>query len=78
MNCSILRGQPHPLVEIARHRNGGMEDVVVRWCPQCGGVVVDADVDNRTSPGAFMKMRFPVSAYPTRGEVAERQRFFSE
>ncbi len=66
MSCSILRGSDHPLVEIARHSNGGMEDVVVRWCPECGGVVVDADVDNRTQPGAFMRMKFPKSAYPAK------------
>jgi len=36
---------------------------VVRWCYKCGAVVVDIDYDNRndnrTSPGAVMKMRFP-------------------
>jgi len=32
---------------------------VVRWCKVCGAVVVDIDVDNRTQPGAVMKMKFP-------------------
>ena len=32
---------------------------VVRWCNRCGAVVIDIDYDNRTSPGAVMKMRFP-------------------
>jgi hypothetical protein len=48
-----------PLVEISRSSNGGFEDIVTRWCPECGAVVVDADMDNRTQPGAFMRMRFP-------------------
>lgn len=32
---------------------------IVRWCPNCGAIVVDADVDGRTSPGRISKMRFP-------------------
>lgn len=32
----------------------------VKWCRVCGAVVIDADdYDGRTSPGAFMPMRFP-------------------
>jgi len=27
---------------------------VVRWCNECGVVVVDIDVDNRTKPGQMM------------------------
>lgn len=36
---------------------------VVRWCYKCGAVVVDIDHDNRTSPGAVMKMKFPENNY---------------
>lgn len=32
---------------------------VVRWCRDCGAVVVDIDYDNRTSPGQIMKIQFP-------------------
>lgn len=32
---------------------------VVRWCADCGAVVVDKDVDGRTHPGYVMKMKFP-------------------
>lgn len=35
------------------------EDIVVRWCPNCGAVVIDFEVDERVSPGGVMKMRFP-------------------
>lgn len=32
---------------------------VVRWCRECGAVVVDVDVDNRTYPGRIKPMQFP-------------------
>lgn len=32
---------------------------VVRWCADCGAVVVDVDVDGRTQAGREMKMKFP-------------------
>ena len=39
-------------------------DKVVRWCDQCGAIVIDEDCDTRTRPGAFMSMRLPASAKP--------------
>jgi len=36
---------------------------LLRWCYKCGAVVVDIDHDNRTSPGAVMKMKFPENNY---------------
>ena len=47
----------HPLVEIQSAWMGYGEWQVVRWCPECGSVVVDIDVDNRTMAGRIMKMR---------------------
>lgn len=47
-----------PLVEIYRH-SGAASDAVVRWCSQCGAVVVDEDYDGRTRAGSYQKMRFP-------------------
>jgi hypothetical protein len=38
--------------------------VVVRWCVDCGAVVVDEDYDNRTNPGVYGAMRFPRMTYP--------------
>ena len=32
---------------------------VVRWCGDCGAVVVDKEFDGRVSPGAVMMMKFP-------------------
>jgi hypothetical protein len=48
----------HPLIEIYR-RSNGFEDEVVRWCPVCGAIVVDVDLDSRTYAGRYMKMMFP-------------------
>jgi len=37
-----------------------MEMDVVRWCADCGAVVVDIDADGRTMmPGGIRKMQFP-------------------
>lgn len=35
------------------------ESEVVRWCKDCGAVVVDLDYDGRTNAGAVRKMQFP-------------------
>ena len=52
----------HDLVEAFRASTGFDTDHVVRWCCQCGAVVVDADHDNRTFPGRVMPMRLPAGA----------------
>lgn len=35
------------------------ETDVVRWCQDCGAVVVDLDYDGRTNAGQVMMMKFP-------------------
>ena len=49
----------HPLIVITRTDVGYDCEEVVRWCPVCGAVVVDMDVDNRVYPGYYKKMKFP-------------------
>jgi len=49
----------HDLVEIFRSHGPYDEDRVVRWCQECGAVVVDVEIDGRTAPGCSMLMRFP-------------------
>ena len=49
----------HPLIELTRTWLGYGGEEVVRWCPECGSVVVDVDVDGRTMAGKQMKMRVP-------------------
>lgn len=41
-------------------RDGGdAEENVVRWCVDCGAIVIDVDYDGRTNRGQYMKMKFP-------------------
>lgn len=49
----------HPLKEILRTGYTDDKQNVVRWCPDCGAVVVDSEFDGRIDPGRVMKMRFP-------------------
>lgn len=46
------------VIYVARH-SAYDEAAVVRWCEDCGAVVVDIDLDNRTHPGAIIQMQFP-------------------
>lgn len=52
-NC---KNGKHPLIEMSR-TSDGFTDKVVRWCPQCGAIVIDMDSDGRTYPGRYMKMQ---------------------
>ena len=57
-------GTNHPLIVIGRVTEVDWKtDFVVRWCPDCGAVVIDAEIDGRTLAGHFSKMRFPKTAY---------------
>lgn len=60
---ACFNGQ-HDLIEIMQRPNHDAPDAVtvVRWCQQCGAIVVDVDVDGRTAPGSAMKMRLPAQA----------------
>ena len=51
----------HSLVEIYKIYRGQDEVEVVRWCKECGSIVVDIDCDGRTYPGAIAKMKIPKS-----------------
>lgn len=61
MKCD---GQRHNLEIIFVHRQNELGEAVVRWCSDCGCIVVDEDFDGRTSPGGYVKMRFPRMTYP--------------
>ena len=56
------KGSKHTLIEIYRCGNDMVEDVV-RWCKNCGAIVVDTDFDNRTAAGDVMKMKHPQLVY---------------
>lgn len=49
----------HNLIEIYRDGWEDEPNAVVRWCEDCGAIVVDGEMDGRTSPGAVRKMLFP-------------------
>lgn len=49
----------HPLIEVFRAGSDEGIQSVVRWCPDCGAVVVDDEIDGRVHAGEVMKMRFP-------------------
>ncbi len=57
-------GKNHPLIVLDKFDIDVCSEVVaaVRWCPECGGVVIDKEVDGRRM-GVFMSMRFPKVAY---------------
>ncbi len=52
----------HILREIYRNGYEDHPQDVVRWCIDCGAVVVDRDYDGRTAPGKIMQMIQPSSA----------------
>lgn len=60
MNINPCANGNHPLIVIL---DGGSDEnrasPVVRWCTECGAVVVDVDFDGRTHPGKIMPMKFP-------------------
>jgi valyl-tRNA synthetase len=63
MSCVVTR-QDHKLKFIASYMDYRIMGAsrVIRWCEDCGAVVVDLDCDGRTHPGDVMEMKFPVLA----------------
>lgn len=59
----------HDLIVIYSHRALYNEEPTVRWCVDCGAVVVDMDYDNRTNAGQIMKMKFPESTKIKESEI---------
>lgn len=51
-------GINHNLIAIYSDHAIGHEEVV-RWCEDCGAVVVDLDVNGVTQSGGIKKMMFP-------------------
>lgn len=55
-------GKHHNTQVIYRVDVDRFEEHVVRWCEDCGGIVVDLESDGRLF-GKVMKMRFPKFMY---------------
>lgn len=49
----------HPLKVISVIQLGMDEEKVIRWCPECGAIVIDHDIDGRTMPGYYKKLQYP-------------------
>lgn len=48
----------HPFIVISK-TEASLAYKVVRWCPECGAIVVDADYDNRTNAGYYRELQYP-------------------
>lgn len=61
MATKCIKDRQHvgPLKVMYRSSIGIHEEGVVRWCPNCGAIVIDIDYDGRTNSGGIMKMDFP-------------------
>ncbi len=55
----MCNGTDHNLIAIHQSSIGYDEYAVVRWCKDCGAVVIDSEIDNRTNPGKIRQMMFP-------------------
>lgn len=64
------KGGQHDLKVIASNLAGYDCEEVVRWCQNCGAVVVDLDTDGRTSPGYYRAMQFPKLVKELSGQPA--------
>jgi hypothetical protein len=53
----------HDLIRIYGNHNWDDTEDVVRWCRNCGAIVIDVDLDGRVMHGRILKMKFPRIAY---------------
>jgi hypothetical protein len=58
MNCFNEKNQHIGSLKVLRRFTHLDTESVVRWCPECGAVVVDREVDGRLM-GSVVKMQFP-------------------
>lgn len=70
MHC---KNGKHNLKVIYWHRSlRGNEEPTVRWCQNCGAVVVDIDFDGRVEPGAIRKMELPLNTKEVNQDEANK------
>jgi valyl-tRNA synthetase len=51
--------QEEDLTVIARYDVGYRTEEVIKWCPDCGAIVIDSETDGRVNAGNVVPMRFP-------------------
>lgn len=59
MKCTVDGNHSADYLKVIYSDGPEMERRVVRWCSECGAVVVDEDSDGRIHPGGYIKMMFP-------------------
>ena len=68
-------GKTHRLMSIYERPEANDGWTVVRWCKDCGSVVIDYEQDGKIAPGYYMPMQFPTMTYPNQNrEKADAQR----
>lgn len=58
MTNKCLSGH-HPLIKIYSDDIDCFVTKIIRWCPKCGSIVMDREVDGRLNPGYYMGMKEP-------------------
>jgi hypothetical protein len=58
MTCFNEKNQHIGSLKVLRRFTHLDTESVVRWCPECGAVVIDREVDGR-SMGCIVDMKFP-------------------
>lgn len=58
----------HSLKVIMRVSDSYDEGKVVKWCTDCGAIVIDGEYDGRTRAGIHMVMTLPKSAKTYQGD----------
>lgn len=59
MSINNCKKGKHNFIDIFTRYIGEDEYKVVRWCKDCGAIVIDLDVDGRTYAGYFLKCQIP-------------------
>ena len=56
---SKCRDGIHKFVKVMSISVGFDEEKAVRWCYECGAIVIDHDIDGRIIPGHYSKLMYP-------------------
>lgn len=60
--CQPVHQEEH-LVPMYANQIDRLHAEVVKWCPDCGAIVIDGETDGRVNAGAVLKMMFPKDTF---------------
>lgn len=64
-----IKSGNHDLIEISSKVGMYSEEYIVRWCTECGAIVIDEEIDGKIMhPGGIMKMKYPKISKRTNDE----------